>query len=414
MDSLSKEKKNFKTYLLNFKTYLLNYLKEFKVLLRKNIREYGMFIALFIIMITFSILTNGTFMSPRNLSNLINSTGYVAVLTIGMTLILIIRHIDLSVGFVAGFLGAIVAILMTSMKLNTGVSILIILAMGIVIGLFYGFLIGKVGIPAFVVSLAGMLVFRGLLMLATQKTGTIIIPNDSFNDIGNGFIPDPLKLVDGYHSLTLLLGIVGIVLYIITEIRNRKNMQKYEFEVLSKSMFVSKLIFVSLLIGYVVWMLSRYNGFSWTVVIVLIVTAIYHFLTTKTVLGRQIYAVGGNPEAAKLSGINVTKVTYFVFASMSMLAALSGVLYTSRLQSATTTAGLGFELDAIAAAYVGGVSTSGGVGKITGSLIGALVMSSLTSGMNLMGVNISYQYIIRGIILVVAVVFDIITRRKKG
>lgn len=409
MDSLSKKKRNIK-----IKAYLINYFNEFKVLLKKNIREYGMFIALFIIMITFSILTNGTFMSPRNLSNLINSTGYVAVLTIGMTLILIIRHIDLSVGYVAGFLGAIVAILMTSVKFNTGVSILIILAMGIVIGLFYGFLIGKVGIPAFVVSLAGMLVFRGLLMLATQKTGTIIIPNDSFNDIGNGFIPDPLKLVDGYHSLTLLLGIAGIVLYIITELKNRKNKQKYDFEVLSKSMFISKLIFVSLLIGYVVWMLSRYNGFSWTVVIVLVVTAVYHFLTTKTVLGRQIYAIGGNPEAAKLSGINVTKVTYFVFASMSMLAALSGVLYTSRLQSATTTAGVGFELDAIAAAYVGGVSTSGGVGKITGSLIGALVMSSLTSGMNLMGVNISYQYIIRGVILVVAVVFDIITRRKKG
>lgn len=407
MDSLSKEKKNFKTY-------LLNYLKEFKALLRKNIRDYGMFIALFIIMITFSVLTNGTFMSPRNLSNLINSTGYIAVLTIGMTLVLIIKHIDLSVGYVAGFLGAIVAILMTSMKLNTGVSILIILAIGSVIGLFYGFLIGKVGIPAFVVSLAGMLVFRGLLMLATQKTGTIIIPNDSFNDIGNGFIPDPLQLVEGYHSLTLLLGIIGIILYIITEIRNRKNIQKYEFEVISKSMFVSKLIFVSLLIGYVVWMLSRYNGLSWTVIIVLLVTAVYHFLTTKTVLGRQIYAIGGNSEAAKLSGINVRKVTYFVFASMSMLAALAGVLYTSRLQSATTTAGVGFELDAIAAAYVGGVSTSGGVGKITGSLIGALVMSSLTSGMNLMGVNISYQYIIRGVILVVAVIFDIITRRKKG
>ena len=407
MDSLGKEKRSFKWE-------LLNYFKEFKALLKKNIREYGMFIALFIIMITFSILTNGTFMSPRNLSNLINSTGYIAVLTIGMTLILIIRHIDLSVGFVAGFLGAIVAILMTSVKLNPVISILIILAIGIAIGLFYGFLIGKVGIPAFVVSLAGMLVFRGLLMLATQKTGTIIIPNDSFNDIGNGFIPDPLKLVDGYHSLSLLLGIAGIVLYIIAELRNRKNKQKYEFEVLSKSMFVSKLIFVSVLIGYVIWMLSRYNGLSWTVVIVLIVTAIYHFLTTKTVLGRQIYAIGGNSEAAKLSGINVKKVTYFVFASMSMLAALAGVLYTSRLQSATTTAGLGFELDAIAAAYVGGVSTSGGVGKITGSLIGALVMSSLTSGMNLMGVDISYQYIIRGIILVIAVVFDIITRRKKG
>ena len=407
MDSLGKEKRSLKLE-------LLNYFKEFKALLKKNIREYGMFIALFIIMITFSILTDGTFMSPRNLSNLINSTGYIAVLTIGMTLILIIRHIDLSVGYVAGFLGAIVAILMTSVKLNAGVSILIILAMGIVIGLFYGFLIGKVGIPAFVVSLAGMLVFRGLLMLATQKTGTIIIPNNSFNAIGNRFIPDPLKLIDGYHSLSLLLGIAGIVLYIISELRNRKNKQKYEFEVLSKSMFISKLIFVSLLIGYVIWMLSRYNGLSWTVVIVLIVTAIYHFLTTKTVLGRQIYAIGGNPEAAKLSGINVKRVTYFVFASMSMLAALAGVLYTSRLQSATTTAGLGFELDAIAAAYVGGVSTSGGVGKITGSIIGALVMSSLTSGMNLMGVDISYQYIIRGIILVIAVVFDIITRRKKG
>ena len=407
MDSLGKEKRSLKLE-------LLNYFREFKALLKKNIREYGMFIALFIIMITFSILTDGTFMSPRNLSNLINSTGYIAVLTIGMTLILIIRHIDLSVGYVAGFLGAIVAILMTSVKLNAGVSILIILAMGVIIGLFYGFLIGKVGIPAFVVSLAGMLVFRGLLMLATQKTGTIIIPNDSFNAIGNRFIPDPLKLIDGYHSLSLLLGIAGIALYIIAELRNRKNKQKYEFEVLSKSMFISKLIFVSLLIGYVIWMLSRYNGLSWTVVIVLIVTAIYHFLTTKTVLGRQIYAIGGNPEAAKLSGINVKKVTYFVFASMSMLAALAGVLYTSRLQSATTTAGLGFELDAIAAAYVGGVSTSGGVGKITGSIIGALVMSSLTSGMNLMGVDISYQYIIRGVILVVAVVFDIITRRKKG
>ena len=405
MDSLDKEVKNSNVN-------STSYFTEFKTLLKKNIRDYGMFIALFIIMITFNVLTDGTFMSPRNLSNLINSTGYVAVLTIGMTLILIIRHIDLSVGYVAGFLGAIVAILMTTIKLPWWLSILVILIMGCIIGLIYGILIGKVGIPAFVVSLAGMLIFRGFLMLATQKTGTIIVASDSFNKIGNGFIPDPIQLLDGYHSLTLIIGILGIALYIYNEIRNRKNLKKYEFEVLSNSMFVSKLVFISILIAYVIWMLARYNGLSWTVVVVLIVTAIYHFLTTKTVLGRHIYAVGGNPEAAKLSGINVTKVTYFVFASMSMLSALAGVLYTSRLQSATTTAGAGFELDAIAAAYVGGVSTSGGVGKVTGSLIGALVMSSLTSGMNLMGVDISYQYIIRGIILVVAVVFDIMTRRK--
>ena len=407
MDSISEKR--------NWVTALKKYLNEIKVLLRKNIRDYGMFIALFVIMITFSFLTSGNFMSPRNLTNLINSTGYIAVLTIGMTLVLIIRHIDLSVGFVAGFLGAVVAILMTSMKLPVFVSILIILGIGVAIGLFYGFLIAKVGIPAFVVSLAGMLVFRGALMLATQKTGTIIIPYDSFNDIGNGFIPDIGFLhIEGIHTLTLIIGAIGIVIYILNELKIRKNKQKYKFEVISMAMFLSKLVFVSLLIGYITWMLARYNGLSWTVVIVLVVTFVYNFLTTKTVLGRHIYAVGGNPEAAKLSGINVRNVTYFVFASMSMLAALAGVLYTSRLQSATTTAGVGFELDAIAAAYVGGVSTSGGVGKITGSLIGALVMASLISGMNLMGINISYQYIIRGIILVVAVVFDILTRRKKS
>ena len=407
MDSISEKR--------NWVTALKKYLNEIKVLLRKNIRDYGMFIALFVIMITFSFLTSGNFMSPRNLTNLINSTGYIAVLTIGMTLVLIIRHIDLSVGFVAGFLGAVVAILMTSMKLPVFVSILIILGIGVAIGLFYGFLIAKVGIPAFVVSLAGMLVFRGALMLATQKTGTIIIPYDSFNDIGNGFIPDIGFLhIEGIHTFTLIIGAIGIVIYILNELKIRKNKQKYKFEVISMAMFVSKLVFVSLLIGYITWMLARYNGLSWTVVIVLVVTFVYNFLTTKTVLGRHIYAVGGNPEAAKLSGINVRNVTYFVFASMSMLAALAGVLYTSRLQSATTTAGVGFELDAIAAAYVGGVSTSGGVGKVTGSLIGALVMASLISGMNLMGINISYQYIIRGIILVVAVVFDILTRRKKS
>ncbi len=392
---------------------LVNYFEEFKGLLTKNIREYGMFIALFVIMITFSILTDGTFLSPRNITNLINSTGYIAVLTIGMTLILIIRHIDLSVGYVAGFLGAVVAILMTSMKLPVLPSIIIILLIGVLIGLFYGFLVGKVGMPAFVVSLAGMLVFRGALMLATQKTGTIIIPNASFNAIGNGFIPD-IDLIPGYHSVTLLIGAIGIIFYILAELRNRKNKEKYNFEVISMPMFISKLIFVSLLIGYLIWMLARYNGLSWTVVIVIVVTAVYHFITTKTVLGRHIYAVGGNPEAAKLSGINVTKITYIVFASMSMLSALAGILYTSRLQSATTTAGVGFELDAIAAAYVGGVSTSGGVGKVTGSIIGALVMASLTSGMNLMGIDISWQYIIRGTILVVAVLFDILTRRKKG
>lgn len=386
---------------------------DLKVMLRKNIREYGMFIALFAIMLVFSILSDGVFMSPRNISNLINSMGYIAVLAVGMTLILIIKHIDLSVGYVAGFLGAVAAMLLTAYKIPVIIVIPIILVLGVVIGLFNGFMVARLQIPAFVVSLAGMLIFRGALLQVTAKTGTIIIPNKAFNDIGNGYIPDPIKLIPGFHTLTLLLGAVFIAFYIWSQFRNRRNKLKYNFEVAPIKIFYIKMIFVSLLVGYVTWILSDYNGLSWTVVIVLIVVAIYHFLTTKTVLGRHIYAVGGNGEAATLSGIDVKKITLFVFASMSMLAALSGILFTSRLQSATVTAGTGFELDAIASAYVGGVSAAGGVGRVTGSIIGALVMASLTSGMNLLNVGASYQYMIRGAILILAVIFDVQTRNKK-
>ena len=184
----------------------------------------------------------------------------------------------------------------------------------------------------------------------------------------------------------------------------------YNFEVLSPGMFALKLIFMSALVALITWVLAGYNGLSWTVVIVLIVVGVYHFITTQTVLGRHIYAMGGNPEAAQLSGINVKRIIYVVFGSMGMLSALSGILFASRLQSATTTAGTLFELDAIAAAYVGGVSAAGGVGKVTGSIIGALVMLSLTSGMNLMGIDISLQYIVRGAVLVAAVIFDVATR----
>jgi putative multiple sugar transport system permease protein len=385
---------------------------EAKKLMKQNIREYGMYIALVVIMLTFSIATDGLFMSSRNISNLINQTGYIAVLAVGMTLILIIRHIDLSVGFVAGFLGAVAAILLTKSGMPVWATIVIVLAAGALIGSFIGFLVTKMGIPSFVATLAGMLVFRGALLRVTSGTGTIIIPNKSFNAIGNGFIPDIVH-INGIHTLTLIIGVIAIGLYIWSEFNNRRDKLKYNFEVLSTLMFAVKLLFVSAVIGYITWTLSGYNGLSWTVIVVIIVVLIYNFITNKTVLGRHIYAVGGNPDAAKLSGINVNRITLIVFSSMSMLAALSGILFTARLQSATTTAGTLFELDAIAAAYVGGVSAAGGVGKVTGSIIGAFVMASLINGMNLMGVDISYQYIIRGAVLVAAVIFDVKTRNKR-
>ncbi|WP_139994048.1 sugar ABC transporter permease [Kurthia sp. Dielmo] len=391
----------------------MNFFGELKTLLKQNIREYGMYIALVVIMLIFTILTNGLFMSSRNISNLLDSAGYIAVLAVGMTLVIVIRHIDLSVGFLAGFLGAIAAIFLTRMDWSMWLVIPIILLIGILIGLISGFLVAKLAIPAFVVTLAGMLIFRGALLQVTEQSGTIIIKNDQFNAIGNGNIP-AIAEVAGLHLSTLLIGLLAIAFFIYSEFKTRRTKNKYGFDTLSMSMFSVKLVLVSAVILYITWILAGYNGFSWTLIIMLVVVLVYYYLTTKTVLGRHIYAVGSNPEAAHLTGINVQKITLFVFGSMGMLAALSGILYTSRLQSATTTAGTLFELDAIAAAYVGGVSAAGGVGKVTGAIIGAIVMASLSNGMNLLGVGISYQYMIRGAVLATAVIFDVATRAKRA
>jgi putative multiple sugar transport system permease protein len=390
------------------------FIKDIQKVLKENIREYGMFIALFVIMAIFTASTKGIFISSRNISNLLNQTGYIAVLAVGMTLVIVIKHIDLSVGFLAGFLGAVAAIGLTAWKLPVYVVIPMVLGFGIIAGLITAFMVAKLGIPAFVASLAGWLVYRGALLLVTLKTGTIIISDTTFNAIGNGYIPDlpEMAFLPGIHKITLLLGILAVTMFVVNEFKNRKTKQSYGFEVLPIDMFIVKTIFVSALILGITWVLAGYNGLSWTVVIILVVVAIYHFVTTETVLGRYIYAVGGNPEAAELSGIDVKKIVFTVFGSMGMLSALSGILFASRLQSATTTAGNLFELDAIAAAYVGGVSAAGGVGKVTGSIIGALVMTSLTSGMNLMGIDISSQYIARGAVLAIAVIFDVTTRSR--
>ena len=392
----------------------MSFFNDLRKVLSQNIRDYGMFIALFVIMTIFSFATDGLFISSRNISNLLNQAGYIAVLAVGMTLVIIIRHIDLSVGFLAGFLGAVAAIAMTAWGLPFYVAIPLVLMLGILAGLITAFPVAQLGIPSFVASLAGWLIYRGALLLVTLRTGTIIIPDDTFNAIGNGNIPDfpGITILPEVHKLTLLLGLIAIILYIQNDISARKKKQAYNFEVLPMNIFILKLIFASVTMGLVTWILAGYNGLSWTVVVVLIVVGIYHFIMSQTVLGRHIYAIGGNPEAALLSGINVKRITYIVFGSMGMLSALSGILFASRLQSATTTAGTLFELDSIAAAYIGGVSAAGGVGNVVGSLIGARVYISLTSGMNLMGIDISSQYIVRGAVLALAVIFDVATRRR--
>ena len=388
--------------------------KDLERVMRQNVRDYGMYIALFIIMAIFTFATGGTFISSRNIADLINQTGYIAVLAVGMTLVIVIRQIDLSVGFLAGFLGAIAAIALVFWKLPVYVVIPLVLGLGIIAGLVTAFPVAQLRIPAFVASLAGWLIYRGALQLVTLKSGTVVVPDPVFNALSNGYIPDifpDIGFLPGVHKLTLILGVIAIIGFIISQIRNRNSKLAYHFEALPMDMFALKLIFISILLGLITWVLSGYNGLSWSAVIVLLVVGVYHFITTRTVLGRHIYAVGGNPEAAELSGIKVKNIIFVVFGSMGLLTALSGILFTSRLRSATPQAGNLFELDSIAAAYIGGVSAAGGVGKVVGSLIGALVYMSLTNGMNLMNLDISLQYLVRGAVLVLAVIFDVTTRR---
>ncbi|ERJ13088.1 sugar ABC transporter permease [Haloplasma contractile] len=384
--------------------------------IRNNIREYGMYIALITIWIFFYFMTQGLFMSPRNINNLFLQTGYIAVLGVGMTLIIIIRHIDLSVGYLAGFIGAVTALLLRDTGMSLKLVIPLSLALGAAIGLINGFFVAKVKIPAFVTTLAGMLVFRGLLLEVTNSE-TILPKNEGLEKIGNGYIDSLAVLKLGnleVHLLTLLIGIIGVLLLIGISLYGRQKKQQYGFENSSTEIFIVKQVIMSLAILSITWLQATYKGLSITMLIVLIVVIVYHIMMNLTVLGRHIYAVGGNPEAANLSGISVEKITLFVFGSMGTLAALSGILYTARLNSATPSAGQMFELDAIAAAFIGGASAAGGVGKVTGAITGALVMASLTNGMNLMGVGISMQYLIRGLVLVAAVVFDVKTRNMKA
>ena len=381
-------------------------------MVKTNIRDYMMYIALICIMAFFAVKTNGGFLQPRNIANLINQAGYVAVLAIGMTVILIIVHIDLSVGYVAGFCGAIAAILMTKYNVNEWLAILIVLILGVLIGLYQGLLVTKLGVPAFVTTLAGMFIFRGLLNLSLQETGTIIISNEGFNALSNGFIPD-LPVNASFHVVTMIVGVLLVMAMIYSQIKDRKNKQKYHFEVCSTPIFVVKMVAFSAVIMVIMWTLAKFRGIPWTAVIVGVVLMIYNYMLNKTKLGRAIYGIGGNAQAAELSGINVKKVTLFAFCSVSLMAALAGILYTSRLQSATPTAGAAFEMDAIASSYIGGVAVSGGVGRVTNTIIGTLVIMSLTNGMNLMGIDISYQYIVKGIIFIIAVAFDVSTRKKK-
>lgn len=392
----------------------MNFFKELKMSLVSNIRDYGMYFALAVIVVLFTYLTRGRFISPNNIYNIIIQTGYIGVMAVGMTLVIVIRHIDLSVGSILGCASAVSAIIMLTMGASSIMALFVAMAFGVVAGIITGVLVARVGIPAFVASLAGMFIYRGLMFQALSANGgsAVRFKSDFIDAVGNGAIPRLFE-IGPYAGLTVVIGLLLIAFFIYNQAKYRKVQKNYGFSVDSNALFLFKLAAVAIIILVFTLQLAAGRGFPVTLVILGMVVGIYHFITTNTVLGRHIYAVGGNPEAAELSGIDVKKITIIVFASMGLLAGLAGFMYAARLNSATLTAGRGLELFAIAGAFVGGVSAAGGVGRVTGSMIGALVIMSLSNGMQMLGVATDTKDIVIGIVLVLAVIFDIKTRDIK-
>ncbi|NLO99754.1 MAG: sugar ABC transporter permease, partial [Clostridiaceae bacterium] len=330
---------------------------------------------------------------------------------IGMLLcILTGGNVDLSVGSVAGFVGAVSAVFILKMDMPVIWAILISLAIGIAIGAWQGFWIAYMGVPAFIATLAGMLIFRGLTMVILQGTSLAPLPAE-YTFIAAGFVPD-IANIAGINFLAILSGIIATIFYIIGEVKNRNSKKKYNFEVLPFRMFVLKIAAISLVINAFTYLLSLYKGIPAVLILVVILVLIYSFITTKTIPGRHIYAFGGNPKAAKLSGVKTKQVLFWVYVNMGFLAALAGIVFTGRLNSATPKSGQNFEMDAIASCYIGGASTSGGVGTVIGAIVGGLLMGILNNGMSILGVKIDWQQAIKGFVLLAAVAFDVYSKSK--
>ncbi|MGQ4415900.1 multiple monosaccharide ABC transporter permease [Streptomyces sp. SAS_269] len=380
--------------------------------LRRNMRQYGMLIALGLIVVLFAVWTDGDLLLPRNVSNLVLQNSYILVLAIGMMLVIIAGHIDLSVGSLTAFVGAFAAVLTVQHGVSWPIALVLCLLVGAAAGSVQGYLIAYLGIPSFIVTLAGMLLFRGLteILLEGQTLGPF---PEGLQKLGNGFLPETGPDTN-YHNLTLLLGLVLIAAVVWQEVRDRRRQQEFALEVLPTRLFLLKLTALVAAILVLTLLLASYKGAPIVLIILGALVVGYGYVMRNAVFGRHIYAIGGNLPAAKLSGVKDKKVTFLVFLNMGVLAALAGLVVAARLNAASPKAGVNFELEAIASSFIGGASMSGGVGTVLGTIIGGLVLGVLNNGMNLLSVGTDWQQVIKGLALLVAVGFDVWNKRKSG
>ncbi|MEM8852049.1 MAG: multiple monosaccharide ABC transporter permease [Pseudomonadota bacterium] len=375
---------------------------------RNHLREYGILIALIVIMVFFQIATEGILLKPVNLTNLVLQNSYIIIMALGMLLVIVCGHIDLSVGSVMGFIGALAAVMIVELGVHPLITSVVCLAVGAVIGAAQGFWIAYFKIPSFIVTLAGLLVFKGatLWLLAGQSIGPF---PPGFRLLSSGFVPD-LFDASRFNTLSFVMGAATALLIFALGLRGRLSGQGNEDEPFA--IFLGRQILVAAALLYLSWLMANFRGLPNVLIIMALLIAVYSFITTKTTVGRRVYAIGGNEKAAKLSGINTERLTFLVFANMGMLAALAGLVFAARLNVATPKAGLGFELDVIAAVFIGGASMSGGVGTIVGAVVGAFIMGVLNNGMSILGVGIDYQQMIKGLVLLAAVIFDVVNKRN--
>ena len=378
--------------------------------LKNNLREYGMLISLVAIMVLFQVLTDGTLLQPLNLTNLVLQNSYIVIMALGMLLVIVAGHIDLSVGSVCGFIGALAAVLMVEYDWHFVPTALVSILAGAVIGAAQGWFVAFRKIPSFIVTLAGMLVFKGLTLalLAGQSVGPFPV---EFQRLSSGFIPDPLG-GDTFRTTSLIVGALAAVALVFFKMRGRAKLAAHGMEQEPYAFFLVKNLFFAAIILFFSYLLSTYKGLPNVLIVMAVLIVVYDFVTNRTTVGRRIYALGGNEKAARLSGVKTQRLAFLTFVNMGALAALAGLVFAARLNTATPKAGLGFELDVIAACFIGGASASGGVGKVMGAVIGAFIMGVMNNGMSILGIGIDYQQVIKGLVLLAAVFIDVYNKNK--